>query len=148
MAEAHAEWRRDGFVITTDPGATDLDQVCGFLRTTYWAAELTRAELETSIRAALVYNLLEEPRRRQVGFARVVTDHARFAWLSDVFVLDPHRGRGLGTWLVGTVMGDPRVRHVRRWLLGTRDAHPLYRKLGWDDVPPGRYMVLIPQRQG
>jgi GNAT superfamily N-acetyltransferase len=72
----------------------------------------------------------------------VVTDHARMAWLSDVFVLQAYRGRGLGKWLVQTVMDDPRLATVRRWMLATDDAHGLYRQLGWQDAPPDRYMTM------
>ena len=135
-------WRRAGFTIATDPAATDLDLVCGFLAGSYWAKGLAREVLERSIAAALVYNLIEDASGRQVGFARVVTDRARMAWLSDVFVLESHRGRGLGRWLAQTAMDDPRLATVRRWMLATDDAHGLYRQLGWQDAPPGHYMTL------
>ncbi|HEX5078282.1 MAG TPA: GNAT family N-acetyltransferase [Geminicoccaceae bacterium] len=137
---AYPAWRRDGFAILTDPAATDLDMVCGFIVDSYWGNGLPRATLEQSVRAALVYNLMDEGRDRQVGFARVVTDHARIAWLSDVFVLEPYRRRGLGKWLVQSVQDDPRLAAVRRWLLSTADAHGLYRRCGWEDAPVGRYM--------
>ena len=137
----HALARRGGFVISTDPATTDLDLVTSFLRGTYWAQDASRDDLERSFAASLVYNLLDEAAARQVGFARVVSDRARIAWLSDVFVLDAHRGRGLGAWLVATALDDPRLAGVRRWLLATRDAHPLYRRFGFEDAPPGRYMV-------
>ena len=137
---AHPSWRRDGFVIATDPAATDLDAVCGFLADSYWAKGLSREILERSVRAALVYNLIDEATGQQVGFARVVTDHARIAWLSDVFVVDGYRARGLGKWLVQTVQDDPRLAAVRRWVLATADAHGLYRQYGWEDAPAGRYM--------
>lgn len=133
-------WRRGGFAIATDPAATDLDVVCGFLESSYWARGLPRELLERSVRGALVYNLIDESRGRQVGFARVVTDRARIALLSDVFVLEEYRGRGLGKWLVQTVQDDPRLATVRRWILATDDAHGLYRQHGWEDVPLGRYM--------
>jgi GNAT superfamily N-acetyltransferase len=97
--------------------------------------------LEQSIRAALVYNLIDQA-SRQVGFARVVSDQARFAWLSDVFVLEAYRGQGPGAWLVQTVLDDPRLAPVGRFLLATADAHGLYRRHGWQDAPAGRYMTL------
>lgn len=137
-----AAWRRAGFTIAADPAATDLDLVCGFLATSYWATGLAREVLERSIEGALVYNLIKDASCRQVGFARVVTDQARVAWLSDVFVLESHRGRGLGRWLVQTVMDDPRLAAVRRWMLATDDAHGLYRQLGWQEAPAGHYMTL------
>lgn len=144
MTTSFAVWRREGFIITTDPAATDLDAVCGFLATSYWARDVPRADLEASIRAARVYNLLEEAERRQIGFARVVTDGVRFAWLSDVFVLDAWRGRGLARWLVATIMADPTLREVRRWLLATLDAQGLYRACGWAEAPAGRLMEYRP----
>jgi GNAT superfamily N-acetyltransferase len=142
MTEPYRAWRRDGFVISTDPAATDLDQVCNFLATTYWAKGLPRHVVEGSIRAALVYNLIDEANGRQAGFARVVSDLTRFAWLSDVFVLEAYRGKGLGGWLVQTVLDDSRLALVGRFLLATADAHRLYRRLGWEDVRPGRYMAF------
>jgi GNAT superfamily N-acetyltransferase len=142
MTEPYRVWRRAGFVISTDPAATDLVQVCGFLASTYWAKDVPRQVLEQSIRTALVYNLIDQASGRQVGFARVVSDRARFAWLSDVFVLEAYRGQGLGAWLVQTVLDDPRLAQVGRFLLATADAHGLYRRHGWQDAPPGRYMTL------
>jgi GNAT superfamily N-acetyltransferase len=139
---SHSPWRRAGFTIATDPATTDLDVVCSFLASSYWAEGLPRTVLERSIAGALVYNLIEDGSERQVGFARVVTDHARIAWLSDVFVLESHRGCGLGCWLVRSVMDDPRLQGVRRWVLATDDAHGLYRQFGWQDAPQGLYMTL------
>jgi GNAT superfamily N-acetyltransferase len=80
-----------------------------FPRHHLWAEEVPRQVLEQSIRAALVYNLIDQASGRQVGFARVVSDQARFAWLSDLFVLEAYRGQGLGAWLVQTVLDDPRL---------------------------------------
>ena len=128
-------------MIATDPATTDIDAVCDFLQTAYWAHDVSRADLVQSIRAALVYNLIDENDGAQIGFARVVTDGSRIGWLSDVYVLDAYRGRGLGKWLVGTVMADPRVAGLRRMVLATDDAHALYRQYGWSDAPPGRYMI-------
>jgi GNAT superfamily N-acetyltransferase len=134
-------WRRPGFVIATNPRTTDLDKVCALLAATYWAADVPRAELERSFEASWLYNLLEEPGGAQIGFARVVTDRARFAWLSDVIVQPDRQGQGLGSWLVGTIVADPRLAGIRRWLLSTQDAHGLYRRFGWEDLGPGSFMV-------
>jgi GNAT superfamily N-acetyltransferase len=67
----------------------------------------------------------------------VVTDHVVVAYLSDVFVVEAHRGRGLGKWLVEVVLGVPELQRIRRWILGTRDAHGLYRRFGFTDPPHG-----------
>ena len=116
----HPSWRRDGFVISTDPAATDLDMVCGFLADSYWAKGLSREILERSVRAALVYNLIDEATGRQVGFARVVTDHAaRGTMLSDGtfgwsgaqgthFFVDPKEE------LVGVLMVQTSINEVQR----------------------------------
>lgn len=133
--------RQDGFTIDTERAATDLDVVCGFLANAWWTAGMPRATIERAVRASLVWNLRVEASGAQVGFARAVTDGVRFGWLSDVFVLDEFRGRGLGAFLVGAVLSDPRVGDVGRWLLATRDVHPLYRRFGFEDAPAGRYMV-------
>jgi GNAT superfamily N-acetyltransferase len=146
VTAGHHLARQGAFLITSDPAATDIDLVCGFLHGTYWARDIPREALERSIRTALAYNLLDQTEGRQIGFARVVTDEVRFAWLSDVFVLDPYRGRGLARWLVRTALDDPRLRAVGRWLLATQDAHGLYRRLGFEDVNPGRYMLLTRPR--
>jgi GNAT superfamily N-acetyltransferase len=80
----------------------------------------------------------------QIGFARVVTDFARFAYLGDVFIVAGERGRGLGKRLVEHVLAHPELACVERWMLGTRDAHTLYERLGFARVPPGRFMVRPP----
>jgi GNAT superfamily N-acetyltransferase len=87
-----------------------------------------------SISHSLPFGLYKEG--RQIGFARVVTDRATFAYLADVFVLPEERGRGLGRWLVQAVLDHPDLQGLRRWLLGSRDAQPLYRKLGFAEPPP------------
>lgn len=133
--------RHAGYLIDTDPAATDMEVVTGFLAASYWARGLARDTVERSIRNAMVWNLRDEADGRQVGFARAVSDTVRFAWLSDVFVLEAARGRGLGLFLMQTVLADPRVAEVERWLLGTRDMHPLYRRFGFEDAPAGRYMI-------
>ena len=79
----------------------------------------------------------------QVGFARVLTDYVTMAILADVFVLEAHRGKGLGRWLVETVTTLPELQRVRRWMLGTRDAHGLYRQFGLEEPKPGRLMERL-----
>jgi GNAT superfamily N-acetyltransferase len=135
------EWRhRDGFVVSTDPERLDLDLVHRELAASYWAAGVARETVERSIAGSLVFGVYDD--LRQVGFARVVTDRATFAWLCDVFVIEPFRGRGLGLWLMACVVGHPELQGLRRWLLATRDAHELYRKVGFEPLPePGRFMI-------
>jgi GNAT superfamily N-acetyltransferase len=137
---AHAEWHHEGFTISTDPARLDRALIMDFLAGTYWGQSIPRDRLERSIDHALVFGLYEAG-GGQVGFGRVVTDYARFAWLSDVFVLEAWRGRGLGKWLVETILAHEPLAGVTRWLLATRDAHALYRPLGFTEAPQGRFMV-------
>ncbi len=85
---------------------------------------------------------------RQVGVARAVTDQATFAWLCDVFVDDTARGQGVATAMVKALIDDPRLQTLRRWCLATRDAHEVYRPLGFTEVPQGRWMECVLPREG
>lgn len=137
------EWFREPYFISTAPERLDLDVIHGFLTRSYWAASRSRERVEASIAHSIPIGLYhrqeEQQRAEQVGFARVVSDRATFAYLADVFVLEAHRGHGLGVWLVETALGLPECEGAR-WLLGTRDAHELYRKFGFHETPPGRIM--------
>jgi GNAT superfamily N-acetyltransferase len=132
------QWRHDGYLISTDRSGLDVDAIWQFLRTSYWATGVAREVVEQSIENSLPFGMYA-PDGAQAGFARVVTDRVRFAWLADVFVLDAHRGRGLGVWLVQTVVGHPDVEPVRI-LLGTNDAHGLYERFGFRRIDGGRMM--------
>lgn len=135
------EWRRGGLTISTDPARLDLAVVHGFLTESYWAKGIPIETVRRSIEASLPFGLYRGP--RQIGFARVVTDFATFAYLADVFVLPEARGEGLGTWLVETVVSHPRLQGLRRWVLLTADAHGLYRKFGFRELAePQRYMEI------
>ena len=122
------EWVRDGYAISDDPSRLDIDVIHGFLARSYWALDVPRETVERSIEHSLNFGLYRG--EDQIGYARVVTDYARFAYLADVFVLEEHRGRGLGIWLVELVVAHPRLQGLQRWMLGTRDAHSLYEKVG------------------
>jgi GNAT superfamily N-acetyltransferase len=135
-------WRRGEYVITTDLSRIDLDLLHGFLsQEAYWSLGVSREVVERSIEQSLNFVLLRGG--EQIGFERVVTDYATFAWLADVFVLEDHRGEGLGMWLVETAVGHPDLRGLRRWILATGDAHGLYARLGFRQVAAGsRFMVI------
>src|SRR5262249_39580186 len=124
----------------------DLDVVHAFLARSYWAPGIPREVVRRSLENSLPFGLFradEEP-GRQVGFARVITDRATFAYLSDVFVLEEERGRGLGKFLMECVHAHPELQALRRWLLVTRDAHGLYEQFGWRVTPePGRHMEIL-----
>lgn len=143
-ADTPEEWHRDGCTIATDPARLDRTMIVDFLAGSYWAAGLSRAALLASIDNAFVFGLYDNATGAQVGYARVVTDFTRIAWLSDVFVLDSHRGRGLGHWLVETVTGHPRLGSVHRFLLATADQQGLYAKFGFERLAtPAHFMVKV-----
>jgi GNAT superfamily N-acetyltransferase len=136
------EWTRGDHVISTDPRRLDLDLIHAFLaRDSYWAVGRSRERVARSIEQSLPFGLYHPG--GQIGFARVVTDHVVIAFLADVFVLDAHRGQGLGKWLVETVVGTPELARIRRWILGTRDAHELYRRFGFAEPEPGVLMEKV-----
>ena len=132
---------RSPYRISDDPEDVDLDVVHGFLTTSYWARGIPREVVERSIRNSIPFSLRDGT--RQIGFARVVSDRATFGYLADVFVVDEHRGRGLGAWLVDTVLRHPELQGLRRWLLATRDAHGLYAGHGFTALAdPTIYMTI------
>ncbi len=131
---------RDGFEISTDHARLDLDLVCGFLRGSYWAEGIPRKTLETSIRNSLAFGVYAGE-GAQVGFARVVTDGVRFAYLSDLFILEKVRGKGLGKWLMEAIYAHDGLANVERWFLITRDAQDFYRPLGFENAPEGIVML-------
>ena len=132
----------EGFTISTDPEKLDRALIQEFLAASYWATGIPRETVDRSIEGALCFGLYEG--ERQVGFARVITDRATFAYLADVFVVESHRGRGLAAWLMETILAHPDLQGLRRWMLLTRDAHPLYRKVGFTELAhPGRVMEKV-----
>ena len=137
------ERRRGAFTVSTDPARLDLDVVHAYLTRSYWAEGIPRDVVARSLRGALNFGLYEGESGdgAQVGFARVITDRATYAYLADVFVLESHRGQGLGVWLMECVMAHPDLQGLRRWSLVTRDAHDLYRRFGFAGLAaPERYM--------
>jgi N-acetylglutamate synthase-like GNAT family acetyltransferase len=128
-------------VVDSDPARLDMDLIHGFLANTYWSLGISRELLERALRNSLCFGVYEDD--RQVGFARVVTDQATFAYLADVFILESHRGRGLSKKLVAAIAADPRLQGLRRWVLVTRDAHSLYAQFGFKPLAaPDRFMEL------
>jgi GNAT superfamily N-acetyltransferase len=132
----------EGYEIDTDPGRVDIDVVHAWLTRSYWARGIPRSVVERSLRGSLVWGVYQGT--RQVGFARVITDKATFAWLCDVFVVEEHQGRGLGPWLMRIIRQHPDLQGLRRFLLATRDAHGLYEKVGFQRLAaPERFMEIV-----
>ena len=136
-----SERKRERFTITTDPSRVDLDAVHAYLQRSYWAEGIPKDVVAKAVAGSLCFSLFDGT--AQVGFARVVTDRATFAYLCDVYVLEEHRGRGLGRRLMDEVMAHPDLAGLRRFMLVTRDAHALYAPLGFvAPAHPDRYMEI------
>jgi GNAT superfamily N-acetyltransferase len=143
IEEAFTPRARGGDVeIGTDASRLDLDMIHGFLAGSYWAAGIPREVVERAVRHSLCFGAYLGD--RQVGFARVISDRATFAYVSDVFVLPSERGRGVGGRLMAAIMAHPDLQGLRRWTLFTRDAHALYRRFGFGDARyPDRLMEVL-----
>lgn len=132
---------RGEYSVSTDPQRLELAVVHGFLSNSYWSQGLPLDVLKRAIAGSLCFGLYQG--NAQVGFARVITDKATFAYLCDVFVLDSHRGKGLGRWIMEAVSSHPELQGLRRFVLVTRDAHGLYEKFGFRPLArPAGYMEL------
>jgi GNAT superfamily N-acetyltransferase len=126
------EYKHDSFIISDDPSKLDLDAICDFLSRAYWAEKRPREVIEKSIRFSLNFGVYDG--NRQVGFARVITDYATFAYLCDVFIHEEYRGHALGKWLMESILAHPNLQGLRRWSLATRDAHGLYKQFGFAEL--------------
>jgi len=132
-------WDVGACEIDTDKARLDLTLIHGFLARSHWAAAIPFAVVKRAIDHSLSFELYRGA--SQIGFARIVTDHATFAYLADVFVVEPERGKGLGRHLVETILAHPELQGLRRWLLVTRDAQNLYQRCGFE-TPPDSYSFL------
>jgi GNAT superfamily N-acetyltransferase len=139
---AYLEWTRGPYSIATDPQRLDIDAIHAYLSRSFWAEGILRETVAKSIAHSLCFGLFHET--SQIGFARVVTDRATFAYLCDVYVLEAHRAQGLGKWLTETVMAHPDLQGLRRFQLVTRDAHGLYTRFGFSTpANPDRHMEIF-----
>ena len=129
QSEAAIEYRKGEFTLSTDRERLDLGVIHGFLTECYWAKGISREIVARSIQNSLCFGIYAGD--QQVGFARVISDFATYAYIADVFVLGAFRGRGLGKWLMECIMQHPRLQGLRRWGLVTGDAHGLYAKSGF-----------------
>lgn len=134
-------YRRGEYTISDESSAVDLDAVHDYLSRSYWAEGIPRALLARAVENCIPFSVFDGD--EQVGFARVITDRATYAYLSDVYVLESHRGRGLSTFLMDTIMAHPDLQGLRRFSLTTRDAGWLYRRYGFTEITnPARYMEV------
>jgi N-acetylglutamate synthase-like GNAT family acetyltransferase len=129
------------YEISTDRSRLDIALIHEFLYSSYWAKGIPRALVEQSIQNSLCFGAFFG--ERQVGFARVISDFATFAYVADVFVVPEHRGRGVGKLLMRTIVEHPDLQGLRRLLLITRDAHGLYAPCGFGPLPnPDNFMTI------
>ena len=139
---AHLERNKGTYSISANPKRLDLDAIHGFLSRSFWAKGIPKKLVAKSIRNSLCFGVFHQ--REQVGFARVVTDRATYAYLCDVYILESHRGKGLSKRLVEAVMAHPDLQGLRRFQLVTRDAHGLYERFGFRAPQhPDRHMEIF-----
>lgn len=128
--------------VSTDPRLVQLDVVYPWLRASYWSPGVRRDVVERAFANSLVAGAYRGA--TQIGVARAVSDRASFAWLCDVFVDPSARGQGVATAMVRALIEHPELQTLRRWCLATRDAHAVYRPLGFAAVDPAIWMSLSP----
>ena len=138
---------KNDFVISTDKLKLDIEVIHGYLyNESYWAKNIPVDVVKKSIECSFCFGLYHNnkqtlPACQQVGFARVITDHATFGYLADVFILENYRKQGLSKWLMETILNHPDLQDFRRWMLATRDAHGLYVQFGFKPLEkPERFM--------
>lgn len=136
----HREWTRNEYTISTNDSYLDLPLIHHFISNqSYWGQGRKLETVQRSIENSLNFGLYKS--NQQIGFARVVTDFATFAWVADVFILQEHRGQGLAKWLMASILSHPQLQQFRRWVLATKDAHELYRQFGFRELKrPERWM--------
>ena len=133
---------KKGFAISTDKDLLDLEMIYNYLgKESYWSKGIAVERVHTSIANSMCFGVYADG--KQVGFARVVTDKAIFAYLCDVFVLDSHKGLGLSKWLLQTIRNHPELQGLKRWMLATADAHGLYKQFGFGPLTkPDNWMDI------
>jgi len=134
---------KDGFCISTDKEKLDIETIHEFLSTkAYWCINIPKEKVQTAIQNSLCFGVYQD--KKQIGFARIISDFSTIAYLGDVFILEEYRGKGLSKWLMDYIMNYPDLQGLRRWILLTGDAHELYRQFGWTDIEnPSRWMELF-----
>ena len=134
------EWQRGEYTVSTDNKRLEIETIHDFLANqSYWATGRSVDTVRRALDNSFNFGLYKD--KKQIGFARVVTDYATFAWVADVFVLPEHRGQGLSKWLMEVILAHPALQGFRRWVLATKDAHKLYERYGFIPLHrPERWM--------
>ena len=132
-----------GYRISTNKRLLQVSVIHRYLSTdSYWAKGIPKERMRTAIKNSICFGIYHEG--KQIGFCRVVSDCARFAWLADVFILPEHRGQGLSKRLMEIVMEHPDLQRIQKWMLGTLDAHGLYEQYGFKPLARPERMMEIP----
>jgi GNAT superfamily N-acetyltransferase len=133
-------FRKDGYLISTDRATLDLDYIHDYLSNqSYWASGIPLETVKKSIEGSFCFGMFDQ--KKQIGFARVITDYATYGYLADVFIDEQYRKQGLSKWMMEVILSHPDLQGFRRWMLGTRDAHSLYAKFGFGPLEnPERVM--------
>lgn len=125
--------------VSTDKSLLDFTVIFNFLSNSYWGKNYTDETIKKSIANSFCFGAYLE--NRQIGFARIITDFTRFAYLADVFILPEYQGKGYGKQLLGSIFNHPDLKDVVKWVLNTSDAHGLYKQFGFNPVAePEKYM--------
>lgn len=133
---------KDDFYISTDKTKLNVELIHEFLSTkAYWCINIPKDNVQTAIQNSLCFGVYQD--KKQVGFARIISDFSTIAYLGDVFIIEEYRGKGLSKWLMENIMKYPSLQGLRRWILLTGDAHGLYSQFGWTDISdPTKWMEL------
>ncbi len=133
---------RGEFTISSDPDLLNFETICELLKHSYWAGNRSQETIARSIAHSLCFGVYDGD--KQIGFARVVTDYATFAYLCDVVFAEESRGKGLGKWLITVILNYPSLQGLRRWTLATKDAQEFYRPFGFIELSsPEKWMELF-----
>jgi GNAT superfamily N-acetyltransferase len=140
IQSAARQWQQGDYTISTDNQRLDISVIHEFIsKQSYWGQGRKIEVVQRALENSCNFGVYKED--KQIGFARVVTDYATFAWVADVFVLNEHRGQGLSKWLMEVILSHPELQGFRRWVLATKDAHSLYVRFGFIPLHrPERWM--------
>ncbi|HSZ84999.1 MAG TPA: GNAT family N-acetyltransferase [Puia sp.] len=135
-------WYKENFIISDEKEKLNAEYIHDYLsKKSYWAENIPLETVKKSIDGSICFGMCQN--EKQIGFARVVTDKATFGYLADVFIDEDYRGKGLSKWMMEIIMAYPELQGLRRWMLGTRDAHELYSKFGFEPLEnPNRVMHI------
>lgn len=135
-------FKKDKFIISTEKTKLNINVIHKFLSNSYWAKNRKLKSTKLAIKNSLCFGVYFE--KKQIGFARVITDYVTFAYLADVFILENYRGKGLSKWLMEVILNYTQLQNLRRWFLATKDAHGLYEKFGFSGLKePEKLMEML-----